>query len=131
LTLVAVEVTIAPMKVFVCLLVILSALLLPASAAERVHLYARLTEDLLVELTDGSKWRMDKGDCFPVIAYKEAHTKLILQLAGSQFMVPAAKAVIVPDKEVADAVVKYRANVNTYISGYANRWRTEAEKKPQ
>jgi hypothetical protein len=130
LTLVPVEGTIARMKVIVCLLAMLGAVL-PALASERVHLYARLTEDLLVELTDGSKWRMDKGDCFPVIAYKEAHTKLILQLAGSQFMVPAAKAVIVPAKEEADAVVKYRANVNTYINGYANRWRTEAEKKPQ
>ena len=52
-------------------------------AAERVLLYARLTDNLIVELTDGSKWSMDKGDCFPVVAYKEAHTKLILQLAGA------------------------------------------------
>lgn len=120
------------MKVLVCLLGFLGAFL-EASAAERVLLYARLTDNLIVELTDGSKWSMDKGDCFPVVAYKEAHTKLILQLAGAQFMVPANKAKIVPDKDQADAVLKYRANLNTYINGYANRWRTEAEsvKKPQ
>lgn len=122
----------AVMKVFVCLLGLLGALL-QGSAAERVLLYARLNDSLLVELTDGSKWKMDKGDCFPVVAYKEAHTKLILQLAGTQFVIPAAKANIVPDKEAAQAVEKYRANVNTYINGYANRWRNAAEptKKPE
>ena len=121
----------AHMKSFVCLLGLLGAL--QASAAERVLLYARLNADLTVELTHGSKWKMDKGGCFPVVAYKEAHTKLILQLAGAQFMVPASKANIVPEKEEAQAVEKYRANVNTYINGYANRWRNEAEapKKPQ
>ena len=120
------------MKVLVCLLGFLSGLL-EGSAAERVMLYARLTDNLIVELTDGSKWRMDKGDCFPVVAYKEAHTKLILQLAGAQFMVPADKTKIVPDKEEAAAIAKYRENVNTYINGFANRWRAEAEaaKKPQ
>ena len=120
------------MKVFVCLLGLLGALL-QAPATERVLLYARLNDSLLVELTDGSKWKMDKGDCFPVVAFKEAHTKLILQLAGAQFVIPASKANIVPDKETAQAVEKYRANVNTYISGYANRWRNQAEPttKPQ
>jgi hypothetical protein len=120
------------MKVVVCLLALLGTIF-SAGAAERVLLYARLTENIIVDLTDGSKWSMDKGDCFPVVAYKEAHTKLILQLAGAQFMIPANKAKIVPDKEEADAVLKYRANVNTYISGFANRWRAEAEaeKKPQ
>lgn len=98
-----------------------------ATGAERVVLYARLTENQMVDLTDGSKWQMDRGDCFPVVAYKEAHTKLVLQLAGTQFVVPAAKAAVVPDKEIEAAIVKYRANVNTYINGYASRWRTEAE----
>lgn len=108
-------------------------MLIHATARERVILYARLTDDLIVDLTDGTQWRMDKGDCFPVIAYKEAHTKLILQLAGAQFMVPAAKTKIVPDKELPQAIEKYRANVTTYINGYANRWRNEAAeptKKP-
>lgn len=114
------------MKFFVGLLAFL-ACILTSSAKERVLLYARLTDNLLVELTDGSKWQMDKGDCFPVVAYKEAHTKLILQLAGAQFMVPTAKTKIVPEKELDDAVAKYRANVNTYISGFASRWKAEAE----
>ena len=120
------------MKVLVCLLGLLGAFHC-LSAAERVLLYARLTENIIVDLTDGSKWSMDKGDCFPVVAYKEGHTKLILQLAGAQFMIPANKAKIVPDKEEADAVAKYRANVNTYLNGFANRWRNDAEapKKPQ
>ena len=123
------------MKFLVCLLGLLGTIV-SASAKERVLMYAQLTDNLTVELTDGTKWRMDKGDCFPVVAYKEAHTKLILQLAGAQFMVPTNKTKIVPEKEEADAVLKYRANVNTYINGFANRWRAEAEadkrtEKPQ
>jgi hypothetical protein len=80
-----------------------------------------------VELTDGSKWQMDKGDCFPVVAYKESHTKVILQLASTSFMVPANKTRIMTEKEIPAAIVSYRANVNTYINGYAARWRANAE----
>jgi hypothetical protein len=117
------------MKVLWCLLLLALLPVLPASAKERIVLYARLTDNLLVDLTDGSRWQMDKGDCFPVVAYKEAHTKLILQLAGAQFMVPTNKTQIVPDKEIPAALEKYRANVNTYLNGFSNRWRTEAEGK--
>jgi hypothetical protein len=121
-----------PMKTLIALLLLIAACL-PVKAGERVIMYAMLTEGQLVDLTDGTQWQMDKGDCFPIVAYKESHTKLILQLAGAQFMVPAAKTKVVPDKELAAAVVKYRANVNTYINGYAERWRAQAEatKKPQ
>jgi hypothetical protein len=114
------------MKTLIALLVLIASCL-PAAAGERVILYAMLTEAQLVDLTDGTQWQMDKGDCFPVVAYKEQHTKLILQLAGAQFMVPAAKTKIVPDKELPKAVAKYRANVNTYINGYAAKWREKAE----
>lgn len=119
------EGTLPAMKVLLSLLLLLFAAL-SGQAGERVLIYARLTDGLLVDLSDGSKWKMDKGDCFPVIAYKEAHTKLILQLAGAQFMVPAAKTQIVAEKDSADATAKYRANVNTYLNGYANRWKSEA-----
>ena len=102
------------MKVVLVLLIALAAVL-PANAGERVIMYAMLTEGLMVELTDGSKWKMDKGDCFPVVAYKESHTQLILQLAGTQFRVPADKTRIVTAKETEEAVKRYRANVNTCL----------------
>ena len=117
------------MKVVFVLLIALAAVL-PANAGERVIMYAMLTEGLLVDLTDGSKWKMDKGDCFPVVAYKESHTQLILQLAGTQFRVPADKTRIVTAKETEEAVKRYRANVNTYIAQASDKWKDKA-KEPE
>ncbi len=114
------------MKAITVLLLLLAAVL-PVKAGERVTLYATLLEGTPVELSDGSKWQMDKGDCFPVVAYKESHTVVILQLASVTFAVPAAKTREVTKKEVPAAIVSYRANVNTYINGYAARWRAAAE----
>lgn len=108
-------------------LVALLAAALSAAAGDRVVLYAMLTESQRVELTDGARWQMDKGDCFPVVAYKESHTKVILQLAGAQFMVPAQTTRIVSEKELPKALASYRANVNTYINSFTNRWRSNAE----
>jgi hypothetical protein len=96
-------------------------------AGERVVLYARLLQDLAVELTDGSKWAMEKGDCFPVVAYKESHTKLILRLASTSFVVSADHAAIVSDRETPAAIERYRATLQTYIEGFSARWKAKAE----
>ncbi len=96
-------------------------------AGERVVLYARLLEDLTVELTDGSKWQMEKGDCFPVLAYKESHTKLILRLASTNFVVAGEHAAIVNEKETPASVERYRATLQTYINGFSARWKANAE----
>jgi hypothetical protein len=114
------------MKVVLVLLIALAAVL-PAGAGERVIMYAMLTEALRVDLTDGSQWQMDKGDCFPVVAYKESHTKVILQLAGAQFRVPADKTRIVAAKEMEEAVKSYRENVNTYIASASDKWKDKAK----
>jgi hypothetical protein len=98
-----------------------------AGAGERVVLYARLLQDLNVQLTDGSTWQMDNGDCFPVVAYKESHTKLILRLGGAQFVVAGNHAVIVNDKETPAAIERYRVTLQTYINGFSARWKAKAE----
>ena len=98
-----------------------------AHAGERVVLYARLLQDLTVELTDGSRWQMEKGDCFQVVAYKESHTKLILRLASTNFVVAAEHAVIVSEKETPAAIERYRATLQTYIDGFSARWKAKAE----
>jgi hypothetical protein len=98
-----------------------------AFAAERVVLYAKLLQDLTVELTDGSKWAMEKGDCFPVVAYKESHTKLILRLASTSFVVAGDHAAIVSDKETPAAIARYRSTLQTYIDGFSARWKARAE----
>jgi hypothetical protein len=103
------------------------ALLLPAAAGEKVVMFARLKETTDVALSTGAKWRMDKGDAFPVIAYKESHTVVILQLAGAQFVIPTDKTDIVPDKELPVAIAKYRENVVNYINGFSDRWKRNAQ----
>ena len=102
-----------------------------AAAVERAPLYARILQDLNATLTDGSVWQIDKGDCFPVVAYKESHTKLILRLAGTQFVVAGSDAVIVSAKETPAAAESYRTTVNSYINGAAMRWRARAESAAQ
>ena len=114
-------------KTVLTFLILLAALLAPARAGQKVVLFARLTDAAVVELSTGAKWRMDKGDAFPVIAYKESHTMVILQLAGAQFIVPVNKTEIVPDKELGDAITKYRDNVTNYINGYSDRWKKNAQ----
>ena len=98
-----------------------------AGAGEHVVLYARLLQDLNVELTDGSTWQMDKGDCFPVVAYKESHTKLILRLASTNFVVAGDHAEIVSEKETPAAIERYRVTLQTYINGFSARWKAKAE----
>ena len=114
------------MKTIFAMLALVAAVL-PAAAADRVIMYAMLTEGQMVDLTDGTRWQMDKGDCFPVVAYKESHTKLILQLAGAQFVVPSATTRIVKEQELPKAIASYRANVNTYINGFAAKWKSNAQ----
>ena len=43
-------------------------------------LYATFNEDTKVELSDGVVWMMDKGDVFPVEAYKNMQKNIILRL---------------------------------------------------
>ncbi len=114
------------MKSILTLLLLIAATL-PASAGEKVVLYVTLLENAVAELSDGAKWQMDKGDCFPVVSYKESHTKVILQLASATFIVPAEKTRVVTEHELPKAVANYRANLNTYINGVAERWRSAAE----
>ena len=106
---------------------LLALCIVQACGADRVTLYARLREDLAVELTDGSKWAMEKGDCFPVVAYKESHTKLVLRLASTNFVVLSEHAEIVTDKDAAAALERYRGTLQVYIEGFSARWKARAE----
>ena len=90
-------------------------------------LYVTLLENAATELSDGAKWQMNKGDCFPVVSYKESHTKVILQIASATFMIPAEKTRVLSEKDLPAALANYRANVNTYINAAAARWRAAAE----
>ena len=115
------------------LLVIFSILVFTCAAAyaagKKLLLFAVLTQDTQVELADGAKWMMDKGDAFPLVMFKEQQTKLVLQLAGTTFIVPATNARVLEEKEVTEAVLAaYRHNVASYIEGKTKKWRAAAAK---
>lgn len=98
------------------------------AAGKKLLLFAMLTQDTRVELEDGAKWMMDKGDAFPVVMYKEAGTKLVLQLAGTTFLIPTANARVLEEKEVTEEVLAaYRRNVASYIDGKSKKWQEAAQ----
>lgn len=111
--------------------ILLAVLCAPSVAEEkkRFVLYASLLESTGVQLADGAKWMMDKGDTFPVMMYKEQHTKLLLQLAGTTFLVPAERVKVLEEKDVTpEQLATYRDNVKTYLEGRAAKWKNEEAK---
>jgi hypothetical protein len=114
----------------------ISVLLLAFSSVEaagkKLLLFAMLTQDTPVQLEDGAKWMMDKGDAFPVVMFKEQQTKLVLQLAGTTFMVPAANVRVLEEKEVTeDVLTAYRRNVASYLDGKSKKWEAAAKGMPE
>jgi hypothetical protein len=102
-----------------------------AQAGEKKHfvLYAMLTADTPVQLAEGQRWMMDKGDTFPVVMFKEQQTKVVLQLAGTTFMAPAANVQVIEEKDVtAEQLATYRTNVQHYLDARAEKWKSEAAK---
>ncbi len=103
-----------------------------AGAAEKQAyvLYAALSENTPVEMADGSKWQMDKGDLFPVVMFKEQQTKVVLQLAGTTFLIRADRVKTVEAKDVtAEQMATYRNNVKTYIQNRSEDWKAKAKGK--
>ena len=109
---------------------LLVALALTADARE-YKLYAALTEDMPVELSDGAKWMMDKGDVFPVLMFKDSQTKVVLQLAGANFLTDTRRVRILENREVPAGLLVYRKTVEVYLKTKAEKWRMASEpKKP-
>jgi hypothetical protein len=98
---------------------------------KRPLLFAVLKQDTPVELADGAKWLMDKGDAFPLLQFKEQQTKLVLQLAGTSFIVAAKDARIIEGAEITpDILAIYRRNVASYIDGKSKKWEAAAKGTP-
>ena len=106
-------------------------LALPAGARE-YKLYAALLEDRPVELSDGAKWMMDKGDVFPVLMFKDSQTKVVLQLAGANFLTDTRRVRILENSEVPAGLLVYRKTVEVYLKTKVEKWRAASEpKKPE
>lgn len=115
---------------FLCLFLAVLACV-PASAhcaeKKRYVLYGMLLDTLPVDLADGAQWMMDKGDTFPVIMFKEQQTKVMLQLAGTSFLIETKHVKIIEEKDLtAGELASYRRNVQTYIDTRSEQWKKRA-----
>lgn len=116
-------------RLAILLLVLLVGLPVFAKEKKRFVLYATLTAETGVQLSDGSQWVMDKGDTFPLLMYKEQQTKVVLQLAGATFVTEAARIKVVEEKDLTpEQLATYRTNVQHYLDGQADKWRKEQVK---
>jgi len=103
--------------------------LAPAQEKKRFVLYAALLESTPVQLADGSKWQMDKGDTFPVVMFKEQQTKIVLQLAGTSFVTDASRVKVIAENELTEAhLSNYRYNVTQYLDSRSEKMKAELAK---
>jgi len=104
-------------KILLPLLLTLSFLALVHAGPEkkRYIVYAEFQQDTMVDLSDGSKWAMDKGDCFPIYMYKEHQTKVVLQLGAATFWTDATRVRVMNPDETDKAVVSYQKNLQNYL----------------
>lgn len=115
--------------VFAALLAVFTA---QGAEKKKLTLYATLLSKAPVELSDGSKWMMDEGDTFPILMFKEQQTKVVLQLAGANFWMPADQVKILQGKEVTDTqLATYRHNVESYMEASSEKWKERATKPGQ
>jgi hypothetical protein len=97
-------------------------LMLALGASARTYtLYAMLTEDTKVELSDGAVWMMDKGDVFPVESFKNQQQNVLLRLAGAVFLTETARTRILKPEEVEAGMEIYRKNVRAYLESTSKK----------
>jgi hypothetical protein len=106
-----------PVKTFLTfLLIVLSFASIHADPEKKRYVvYAQFKEDTMVDLSDGSKWAMDKGDCFPIYMYKEHQTKVVLQLGAATFWTDTKRVRVMKESEIDQAVASYQKNLENYI----------------
>jgi len=112
---------------FLCLASLL-VVTCPAFAQKKkkeFKLYAQFTADTRVELSDGAMWLMDKGDTFPVVAYKNMQKNIVLQLAGATFTTDTIRVRILKDEEVEAGLESYRKNVRAYLEARSGQLQEE------
>jgi len=107
-------------KILLPVLLIFSFLALVHAQPEkkRYIVYAEFQQDTMVDLSDGSKWAMDKGDCFPIYMFKERQTKVVLQLGAATFWTDATRVRIMTPAETEKAVVSYQKNLQNYMHAH-------------
>lgn len=117
---------------FLCLasLLVVTSASFAQTKKKEFKLYAQFISDTRVELSDGAMWLMDKGDTFPVVAYKNQQKNIVLQLAGATFMTDTARVRILKDEEVEPALENYRKNVRAYLEARSGQLQEELKATP-
>jgi hypothetical protein len=115
---------------FLATLAIVTSPAFAQNPKKEFKLYAQFTTDTRVELSDGAMWMMDKGDTFPVVAYKNLQKNIVLQLAGATFMTDAARVRILKDAEVEAGLESYRKNVRAYLESRSSQLQSELKATP-
>jgi hypothetical protein len=93
-------------------------------------LYAVFIEDTRVELSDGAVWMMDKGDVFPIQAYKNMQKNVILQIAGATFTTDTDRIRVLKPEEVPAGIETYRNNVRAYLESTSKKMLEKLQDKP-
>ena len=121
------------MRTLLLCLATLLVVMSPAFAQKKkkeFKLYAQFVADTRVELSDGAMWMMDKGDTFPVVAYKNLQKNIVLQLAGATFMTETVRVRILKDVEVEAGLEAYRKNVRAYLESRSGQLQDELKATP-
>jgi hypothetical protein len=119
--------------IFFILVLVLGCSAARAAEKEKKHfvLYAMFMANTRVQLTDGTEWIMDKGDTFPLMMYKEHGTKVVLQLSGTSFLTSTANIQVIQEKDVTpEQLATYKANVEHYLDGQAEKWKAAQAQNP-
>ena len=103
---------------------------LSGAAPGDFKLYATFIEDTRVELSDGAVWMMDKGDVFPIQAYKNMQKNVILQLAGATFTTDTSRIRVLKPEEVPAGIETYRNNVRAYLESTTKKMLDKLQEKP-
>lgn len=118
-----------PLRKIIVRCVLALCLLATPCYGKKFELYAILLDKCPVKLADGANWMMEKGEVFPVLMYKDQQRKIVLQLAGTSFVVDTIHVRILKPKEVAPGLESYRKNVATYLETQASTWKQDVRAK--
>lgn len=88
--------------------------------------FAQFLQDTTVDLTDGSKWAMDAGDCFPIYMFKNQQKNVVLQLGSATFTTEASRVKVLKEADAVKAQASYRKNLEVFLNGKSEKWKKEA-----
>ena len=121
------------LSLFTLITVTLAFITAPAVAQEKKRYirYAEFIVDTEVQVSDGSVWRMDKGDCFPIHMFKDQQTRVILQLDTATFSAPMYSVQMVPERDEKRASAAYQKMVDNYLQSKARALKAQQQQEKE